>query len=59
MTVCNVVKGAEYLTLEPMTIVALIYLCMTFPLSKLVGHFEKKMANPNSYRSRKKKEVKV
>ena len=54
MTVCNVVKGAEYLTLEPMTIVALIYLCLTFPLSKLVGHWEKKMANPNSYRSHKK-----
>ena len=53
MTVCNVVKGAEYLTLEPMTIVAMIYLCMTFPLSKLVGHFEKKMTNPNSYRKRK------
>lgn len=58
MTVCNVIKGAEYLTLEPMTIVALIYLCMTFPLSKLVGHFEKKMANPNSYtRKKRKKEV--
>ena len=54
MTVCNVVKGAEYLTLEPMTIVALIYLCMTFPLSKLVGHLEKKMASPNSYRGHKK-----
>ena len=55
MTVCNVIKGAEYLTLEPMTIVAMIYLCMTFPLSKLVGALEKKMANPNSYRSRKNK----
>ena len=54
MTVCNVVKGAEYLTLEPMTIVALIYLCLTFPLSKLVSHWEKKMATPNSYRSHKK-----
>ena len=58
MTVCNIVKGAEYLTLEPMTIVAIIYLCMTFPLSKLVGHFEKKMANPNSYRNRKKSKKK-
>ena len=54
MTVCNVIKGAEYLTLEPMTIVALIYLCMTFPLSKLVGHFEKKMTHPN-YRRKKRK----
>ena len=59
MTVCNVIKGATYLTLEPMTIVALIYLCMTFPLSKLVGHFEQKMANPNSYRNRKKKKKEV
>ena len=54
MTVCNIVKGAEYLTLEPMTIVAVIYLCITYPLSKVVGHFEKKMANPNIYSSRKK-----
>ena len=54
MTVCNVVKGAEYLTLEPMTIVALIYLCITFPLSKLVGYWEKKLSNPNSYKNRKK-----
>ena len=60
MTVCNVVKGAEYLTLEPMTIVAVIYLCITFPLSKLVGHWEKKMSNPNSYRNHKtKKEAKI
>ncbi len=57
MTVCNVVKGAEYLTLEPMTIVALIYLCITFPLSKLVGHWEKKLSSPNSYRNHKKKEA--
>ncbi len=55
MTVCNIVKGAEYLTLEPMTIVAVIYLCMTYPLSKLVEHFEKRMTNPNSYKSHKKK----
>ncbi len=54
MTVCNVVKGAEYLTIEPMTIVAIIYLCMTYPLSKVVEHFEKRMKNPNSYKNRKK-----
>ena len=54
MTVCNIVKGAEYLTLEPMTIVAVIYLCITYPLSKVVGHFDKTRANPNIYSSRKK-----
>ena len=54
MTSYNVVKGATFLTLEPLTIVAIIYLCLTFPLSKIVEKFEKKMANPNSYRKRKK-----
>ncbi len=54
MTSYAIVKGATYLTLEPMTIVAIIYLCMTFPLSKLVEQFEKKMQSPNSYKKRKR-----
>ena len=54
MTSYQVVKGATFLTLEPLTIVAIIYLCLTFPLSKVVEKFEKKMASPNSYRKRKK-----
>ena len=54
MTSYQIVKGATMLTLEPMTIIAIIYLCMTFPLSKIVARFEKKMANPNSYRKHKK-----
>ena len=55
MTSHKIVAGAEYLVLESLTIVGAIYFCMTFPLSKLVGWFEKKMANPNSYRKHKKK----
>ena len=55
MTSYQIVKGATYLTLEPLTIIAIIYLCVTFPLSKIVEHFEKKMAKPNSYRKRKSK----
>ena len=54
MTSYKIVNGATMLTLEPMTISAIIYLCMTFPLSKIVERFEKKMANPNSYRKHKK-----
>ena len=54
MTSYQVVKGATFLTLEPLTIVAIIYLCLTFPLSKVVEKFEKKMANPNSYKNHKK-----
>ena len=55
MTSYSIVKGVTYLTLEPKTIVAIIYLCMTFPLSKIVERFEKKMAKPNSYKKRNKK----
>lgn len=54
MTSYKIVNGATMLTLEPMTISAIIYLCMTFPLSKIVERFEKKMANPNSYRKHRK-----
>ena len=55
MTSYSIVKGASYLTLEPMTIIAIIYLCLTYPLSKIVERFEKKMASPNSYKKRSKK----
>ncbi len=55
MTSYQIVKGASYLTLEPMTIIAIIYLCITFPLSKVVEKFEKKMAMSNSYKNRKRK----
>ena len=54
MTSYAIVKGVTYLTLEPMTIVAIIYLCITFPLSKIVERFEKKMSNEKSYKSHKK-----
>ena len=57
MTSYQVVKGATFLTLEPLTIVAAIYLCLTFPLSKIVEKFEKKMASPNSYKNHKKKRI--
>ena len=55
MTSHKIVVGAEYLVLESLTIVGAIYFCMTFPLSKLVGWFEKKMGNPNGYRNKRKK----
>ena len=55
MTSYSIVKGASYLTLEPMTIIAIIYLCLTYPLSKIVERFEKKMASPNSYKKHNRK----
>ena len=53
MTSYLIVKGATYLTLEPLMIVAVIYLCLTFPLSKIVEQFEKKMSSDKAYKKRK------
>lgn len=39
------VKGATYLGLESLIIVGAIYFCLTFPLSKIVAAFERKMAH--------------
>ena len=50
MTSYLTVKGATYLGFECLIIVGIIYLCVTFPLSKIVGAFEKRMNNPNSYK---------
>ena len=49
------VKGATFLGFEALVIVGIIYFCLTFPLSKLIGYFEKKMANPNSYKKHNRK----
>lgn len=57
MTSYAIVKGVTYLTLEPMTIVAIIYLCITFPLSKVVERFEKKMSSSKVYKKKTKKNV--
>ena len=53
MTSHKIVSGATYLQLESLLIVGTIYLCITFPLSKLVAWFEKKMSNDKSYKARK------
>ena len=45
MTSHAVVKGATFLMLESLIITGAIYLCMTYPLSKLVEAFERKMKN--------------
>ena len=49
------VKGATYLGFETLIIVGCIYFILTFPLSKLVAYFEKKMATDKNYKNRKKK----
>ena len=53
-----VVKGATYLPIEPLVIVGVIYFIMTFVLSKVFGHFERKMkkADRNNGYGRKRKQ---
>lgn len=51
------IKGATYLGFECLVIVGIIYLCVTFPLSKLVEWFEKKMSTEKVYRNHKKKKA--
>lgn len=45
MTSYKVVSGATYLSMEPLIIVGVIYLCLTYPLSKVVAYFERRMAH--------------
>ncbi len=60
MTSHKIVSGATFLQLESLIIVGGIYLCITFPLSKLVDHIEKKMSKGNykAHRNRKMKSLK-
>ena len=55
MTSYLLVKGATYLGFETLIIVGAIYFLLTFPLSKLVAHFEKKMSTEKVYKKRKRK----
>ena len=40
MTKYKTIQGATYIAFETLLIIGLIYLCITYPLSKLVGWFE-------------------
>jgi len=38
------VKGATFSIAEPLVVATCIYFCLTFPTSKIIAHFEKKMS---------------
>ena len=58
MTSYLLIKGATHLGLETLMIVGILYFLLTFPLSKLVAAFEKKLSGEKSYKkSKKHKEV--
>ncbi len=57
MTCHKEIAGNTYLQLESLFIVGMIYLCMTYPLSKLVGLLEKKMSTDKSYKRHNRKRL--
>ena len=44
MSAVNAVKTATYSMGEPLIVAACLYFCLTFPTSKLIEHFERKMS---------------
>ena len=43
MTQYNIVKGSMHLVIEPLLVVGVIYFLLTFSLSKLIAHYERRM----------------
>lgn len=44
MSAVNAVKGATFSIAEPLIIAAVMYFCLTYPTSKVIEHFERKMS---------------
>ena len=44
MSAVNSVKGATYRITEALVIATALYFCLTYPTSKVIAHFEKKMS---------------
>ena len=44
MSAVAAVKGATFVIAEPLVIATALYFCLTFPTSKIIAHFEKKMS---------------
>ena len=44
MSAVTSIKGATYRIAEPLIIATLVYFCLTFPTSKIIAHFERKMS---------------
>ncbi len=45
MYAVNATKGATYRVAEPLVIAAAVYFCLTYPTSKIIARFERKMGN--------------
>ncbi|MCI2056142.1 MAG: amino acid ABC transporter permease [Oscillibacter sp.] len=44
MSAVNATKGALYIIIEPLLVATLMYFCLTFPTSKIIAYFERRMS---------------
>ena len=44
MSAVAAVKGATFSIAEPLVVATVLYFCLTFPTSKIIAHFERKMS---------------
>lgn len=49
MYAVNATKGATYRIAEPLVIATLVYFCLTFPTSKIIAHFERRMSRGDKH----------
>ena len=44
MSAVNATKGALYIMAEPLIVATVMYFCLTFPTSKIIAYFERRMS---------------
>ncbi|WP_455582747.1 amino acid ABC transporter permease [Dysosmobacter sp.] len=44
MAAVNAAKGALYIVIEPLLVATVMYFCLTFPTSKIIAYFERRMS---------------
>ncbi len=49
MYAVSATKGATYRIAEPLVIATLVYFCLTFPTSKIIAYFERRMARADRH----------
>ena len=40
----QIVQGATFIIIEPLIVASVLYFCLTFPTSKVIGYFERRMS---------------
>ncbi|MEA4965640.1 MAG: amino acid ABC transporter permease [Oscillospiraceae bacterium] len=44
MYAAQLVQGSTFIIVQPLIVASLLYLCLTIPTSKIIGHFERRMS---------------